>query len=92
MTCSVFVLIKKINFDSILLNKRHIVDILSKIASCSFGIYLIHIIVIYYEKKTLAIDTLSIKWRILGVFSTYIISLGIVYILKQIPIIKKVLP
>lgn len=92
LTCSVFVLIKKINFDSILLNKRHIVDILSKIASCSFGIYLIHIIVIYYEKKTLAIDTLSIKWRILGVFSTYIISLGIVYILKQIPIIKKVLP
>ena len=91
LSVAVFVFIKNINYDGILKNKK-VTDIIGKISSCSFGIYLIHIMVMYYETRFLNIDTHSCGWRTVGSVGTYIVALCIIYILKKIPIIKKIVP
>lgn len=91
LACAVFVLIKKCKFAKIENNEK-LSKIIANISACSFGIYLIHKIIMYYEIQVLSININSWKWRTIGVLSTYIISLGIVYILKKIPIIKKIVP
>ena len=45
-----------------------------------------------YETRFLNIDTHSCGWRTVGSVGTYIVALCIIYILKKIPIIKKIVP
>lgn len=92
LACSIFLIIKYINFDKLLEKKEKAKKIISKVASCSFGIYLIHLIIMYYEITLLNIDINMWQWRIFGIISTYIISLVIVLLLKKIPIVKKLVP
>ena len=87
--CAVFLLIKNINFKKIESNPKY-VNIVSKISGCSFGIYLIHLIIKHYEVNLLNINVYSWEWRVFGFIPTYLISLLIVYIIKKIPIIKKI--
>lgn len=91
LACAVFVLIKNCKFTKIEKNEKFS-KILANISSCSFGIYLIHKMIMYYEIQALSINISSWKWRTIGVLSTYIISLAIVYILKKIPVVKKIVP
>lgn len=90
LAVAVFVLIKQIKWNKYISKKSQ--RIISKISSCSFGIYLIHIIVMYYERQILDISVYSIWWRTICVILTYIISLLIVYILKKIPLVKRIVP
>lgn len=91
LAVAVFEFIKSIKWDKIIKNDK-ISNVLSQIASCSFGIYLIHKIVIYYLRPLLGLPNYSIIWRTVGAMLTYIVCLLIVYILKKIPILKKVVP
>ena len=91
LSSAVFVFIKNIDFNKKIESEK-ITKFLSKIASCSFGIYLIHQIVMYYEKSIFVINSASWQWRTLGVISTYLISLSIVYLLKKIPVVRKIVP
>ena len=91
LASSVFVFIKNMNLKW-LEKKERILDLLSKVAGCSFGVYLVHKIVMYYEISIIGIDVKSIWWRTLGFVMTYMISLGIVLILKRIPVLKRVVP
>lgn len=91
LACAVFVFIKQIDFTKILRSDR-IRKILADIAGCSFGIYLIHKIIMHYEIKLFDINVYSWQWRVFGIFTTYFVCLGIVFILKKIPFVKKVLP
>ena len=92
LACAVFLIIKYLNAEKILQGKEKITKALAKISSCSFGIYLIHKIVIYYERALLNISTSSWQWRTIGVITTYLISLTIVCILKKVPVAKKIVP
>lgn len=83
--------IKNIRFNYIITNDK-IKKIISDIAECSFGIYLIHMIVKYYEILIFNINIYSWQWRTLGIITTYLISLAIVYVLKKIPIVRKIVP
>lgn len=89
LSVAVFVWIKQIRWERWL--PKGLIDKLPLISSCSFGVYLIHRIVMYYESSLLGISTKSHWWRIVCIPLTYIISLGIVLILKKIPVIKKLL-
>ena len=60
-------------------------------ASCSFGIYLIHIPVMEFEQNILHFSQ-NIWWRSVGIVFTYIISLTVVGIMKKIPIVKYIVP
>lgn len=89
LACAVFEFIKNINWDKIL-KKEAAKNTISKIASCSFGVYLIHKIVMYYEINLLGIQ--GYKLYILGPILTYAIALVITYILKKIPLVNKIVP
>ena len=92
MASAVFLFIKNINwekiFNKIQLNPKAI----SIIASCSFGIYLIHVLIMTKLTKALNFNVYSIWYRTLGTIALYLICLAIVYIIKKIPILKKIVP
>ena len=90
LASAVFLIAKDLKFSK--LKNEKIQTIIQKISSCSLGIYLIHMIVRYYEIKLLNINTVSWQFRTIGVLTTYLISLIIVYLLKKIPIIKRIVP
>ena len=89
LAAALFVLIKNIKWDSILKQKGK--RVLHVLASYSFGIYLIHMIVIYYELR-LFNQTISMwSWRTIFVPFTYIIALCVVWVLDKIPVIRKII-
>lgn len=92
LTSAVFLFVKNINIDARLEGKDKLISLLKQIANCSFGIYLIHQMVMYYEKSLLNINSASWEWRTLGILTTYVICLIIILILKKIPILKKIVP
>ena len=69
---------------------------LAKLASCSFGIYLCHMLVMYYEggilKHVFGTPTISWVYRFLCPFLTYALCVGIVLILKKIPFVRRIVP
>lgn len=92
LSCAVFIFVKNLNFDDKFIEKTKLTKVLSIISSCSFGIYLIHMIVKYYITYLLNWNAYSWSYRSIGIIVVYFISFIIVYILKKIPIIKKIVP
>ena len=90
LSVAVFVWIKSIYWEKYI--SQRAARILTKVSSCSFGIYLIHRFVMYYEGQLLNLNTKSHIWRIGFIPVTYFIALGIVMILKKIPGIKRIVP
>lgn len=90
LSMAIFISGKNLKID--ILNKKIVTQILAEMSKCSLGIYLIHMFVRYYEVKLLNINTASWQFRTFGVILTYVISLVIVYILKKIPVVKKIVP
>lgn len=91
LAVAVFVFIKNINWNKII-KKEKIKNILAKVSGCSFGIYLMHKIIIHYELLLLGLNNYSIEWRIGGAILTYFICLLLVLILKKIPILRRIVP
>lgn len=91
LAASVFVLVKDLFTKKINLNNKTSI-IISTMANCSFGIYLIHQIIMSIELAVLNIDIVSWQWRTLCILLTYLISLIVVLCLKKIPIIKRIVP
>ena len=92
LSCAVFIFIKSLNFSKKLEKKTRVTKVLAIVSSCSFGIYLIHIFVKYYITHLLNWNVYSWSYRTIGIIVVYFISLIIVYILKKIPVIKKIVP
>ena len=90
LACAVFVFVKNIHCDNSYKHNASI--ILMNLSNCSFGIYLIHRIIIYYEIHILQINTASWQWRTIGVITTYLICVMIVMVMKKIPILSKIVP
>ena len=88
---AVFVLAKSIKWDG-LLRSRGATNVLAKISSCSFGVYLIHMFVFWYGLKITGLDGASLLWRAAGPVVAYFLCLCITFIGKQIPYIKRLFP
>ena len=82
--CAVFLIFQRIPWNRIL--PQRIRRILPAISGCSFGIYLIHRLVMHYESLLLGIGNREWTWRILCIPLTYFICLGIVTLMKRIPL------
>lgn len=91
LASAVFIFVKNLKLDEKIQNER-IKKVISIISGCSFGIYLIHLIIRFYICNLFKINILSWEWRAFGFLLVYIISLIIVYLLKKIPVIKKIVP
>lgn len=90
LSVGVFVLFKYVKWDSIFSNPTRI-NIVTSVASASFGIYLIHMIVIntFY---VYGVNVYGWKWRVIGPILVYFISLVAVKCIQRIPGIKRIIP
>ena len=86
--CAVFVLVKYI---SISRNERY-VKILNWFAKRTFGIYLVHIYLVWEIPARLHFETGNIIWRTAGAVIVFALSAGIVWIIQQIPVLKRMVP
>lgn len=92
LAVAVFVFAKNVEWEKII-NKLHIKqNIIAKISSCSFGIYLIHMLVKSRLTNMFGLNVYSIWYRTIGAVVVYLTCLIIIYIIKKIPIIKKIVP
>lgn len=91
LACAVFVFFKHMNWsflDKWQTGKRSI----KGISACSFGIYLIHAMVMQGEIMIGNINVYGWKWRLIGPFLTYLIALCLVWTVKKVPGIRKIMP
>ncbi len=89
-TIAVWIMLRQIDWEKLL--PFFIKKNLAMISSCSLGIYLIHHFIMHYEMVFFRINNHSLFWRTGFIFITYIISLIIVSILKNIPLICRIVP
>lgn len=68
-----------------------LVRVIRYLSSCSFGIYLMHYMVIDCIIRIWNIDISILEWRTIGIVIVYLISLVGVSIIKKIPIVSKIL-
>ncbi len=87
---AVFLFVKNIKWNTYINDKFS--KILSKISNCSFGVYLMHILIKNKVTAFLKLDNTTLFYRLLFPIILYLICVGIIYIIKKIPIIKKIVP
>ena len=85
----VFVSIKKWSPSELSLKK---ITILKVVSSCSFGIYLLHNLVMVVENRIFRLEPESFSWRVIMPFVTYGICLAIVYLTKKNKLGKIIFP
>lgn len=74
------------------LERPKVYKVVRSLSAASFGVYLIHFLIIRVCFKQLGFDPASWKWHIVGVPIVYLSSLIVVLILKRIPVLKKIVP
>lgn len=103
LSMAVFIFIKDLKIDEKLdctsledekkiKRNNKIKKVLSEVSGCSFGIYLTHVLIKNQLTKILALDITSLGYRTIGILVVYLASLVFVYILKRLPLLKKVVP
>lgn len=88
--CAVFLLFKQICSRFKVSDKAG--KIIAKISSCSFGIYLTHMIVYRFLRDYVGLSSSCIQWRLFAPFLIYGICFIGVFIIKKIPVLKNVVP
>lgn len=92
LACGVFLLFKQINWDKIFKSDKS-KKYVSLVSSCSFGIYLIHkIIMRVLTSEHIGINDGCWQWRLFAPLVIYLIALIGVMIMKKIPIVKRLVP
>ena len=87
LSAAVFVFLKHVNWEKLL--PQWLKKALPKLASYSFGVYLIHSVVIFYEQKLLHLSVRDMAFKTICVPLTYVICILIVALLKKIPFLGK---
>ncbi|MGN8678637.1 hypothetical protein ACTNEA_07820 [Oscillospiraceae bacterium HCP3S3_F4] len=88
--CCHFVFIKYACDYPIFRNEKFI-RLIKWLSGASFGIYLIHVLVIDRITSWFSVDTLSGWWRLFGAFAVYFVALLLVKVLQKIPYVGKYL-
>lgn len=92
LSMAIFILIKDLNIDKRLYGKDNITKTIANISNCSFGIYLSHLLIRSIIVKLLHWSNISWSYRTIGILVIYLVSLAFVYIIKKIPILRKIVP
>lgn len=86
---SIFVFFKHINYDNL---RSDVIQHLSSLASCSFGVYLIHILVLSGLEKISFFRNCVEIWHFIMPLVCYIICVLCVKTVKHIPVLKYIFP
>ena len=73
-------------------NNVWIRKIITEVASASFGVYLIHILVMNILRDLLDANIYGWKWRTIGIALVYFSSLCVVKVMQKIPILRRIVP
>lgn len=66
---------------------------LSTLSSCSFGVYLIHKPILdHIVMGLLGVSVQSVLLRTLGVAALYLVCVALVYVMRKLPVIKRIVP
>lgn len=87
---ALFMLAQRVPWDRYI--KGRMLTILAAISSCSLGIYLIHMLVMHAEMWIFKFSDTQLVWRILMPFVTYLVCLGIVWVVKSGVISRRLFP
>ena len=90
LAAAIFVFIKYACDYPIFRNEKFI-RLIKWLSGASFGIYLIHVLVIDRITSWFSVDTLSGWWRLFGAFAVYFVALLLVKALQKIPYVGKYL-
>ena len=90
LAAAIFVFIKYACDYPIFRNEKFI-RLIKWLSGASFGIYLIHVLVIDRITSWFSVDTLSGWWRLFGAFAVYFAALLLVKVLQKIPYVGKYL-
>ena len=90
LAAAIFVFIKYACDYPIFRNEKFI-RLIKWLSEASFGIYLIHVLVIDRITSWFSVDTLSGWWRLFGAFAIYFAALLLVKVLQKIPYVGKYL-
>ena len=88
--CGVFLFFKRSKIIKRIGEKKKISTIISKISSCSFGVYLMHMILYRFFARYIA--EFHWEWRLIVPFVIYTGCLLVTYLLKKIPVVKYIVP
>lgn len=84
---AVFVFLKHVDWEKLL--PQWVKKLLPRLASYSFGVYLMHSIVMHYEQKFLHLGIRDLAFKTVCIPLTYVICILIVALLKKIPFLGK---
>ena len=90
LACGVFTFFKYFKPFNKLAENEKACKLISTISGCSFGVYLVHMIV--FRLLGNFITVYSWQWRLLVPFLIYAIALVFTYLLKKVPILKNIVP
>lgn len=88
-TVAVFVLFKQLDLSFL---EKKAGNVARKFSGLSFGVFLIHYYILYFVTDWLHIDTGAWQWRMGGWVLIYIVTAGLVALMKKIPIISRLVP
>ncbi len=91
LAVAVFLFVKNSNLVKKLENNKKIAAVLKTVSGCSFGIYLIHRLFMNHILWRI-IERDGLAWRTVGILITYVASFAIVYVIRKIPLVKKIVP
>lgn len=90
LAVGIFVLFQYMNWEKLLRNEKT-VKLIASISSASFGIYLIHMIVMN-QFWDYGVHVWGWKWRVLGAPVIYCICFIVVKVMQKIPVVRKLIP
>lgn len=90
LACAVFVFFKYLPLSDFIAARPRLQKCLTTLSGCSLGVYLIHMIL--YRFLDNYIPTACWQWRLLVPFLIYALAVGIVWLLKKIPVVRYIVP
>ncbi len=89
LACAVFVFFKYCPLVHKIATSEKACKVLKTLSGCSFGVYLMHMIIFRFFERFLTPFTW--QWRLLMPFAIYAIALGVTYLLKKIPGVRVII-
>lgn len=89
---AVFVFFKHLSYDGIKRRLPGFEKAVAVVAGLTFGIYLVHEYLIWLLPAWFGWDAGSIVFRTVGAILIFVLAAGITYLIKKLPVVRKVVP